>query len=222
MDPTTQAKVIQEVSRWAGVGLKVLIARPAKRAEPPRETCVTGKKGEKSLGQPVNALEPTTGLPEFPPGPSIAVSEAETLNYQLDLLLDDLAHLETEHLPQRGRINGKACDCIAKAGRSLRRHALETIPIAGRQGIDASIFSDLADRADRLITIGTAQAVTIGEHDGEYLSAAGELSLLRKSLETLKSKVVASCEGCAIVKPVKQWLRDRQGSNIPPGELETP
>jgi len=52
--------------------------------------------------------------------------------YQLDLiLLDDLDHLETEHLPSKGRIAGVPCDCISKAGRSLRRHARETIPMWG-------------------------------------------------------------------------------------------
>jgi hypothetical protein len=74
--------------------------------------------------------------------------------YQLDLILDDLDHLETEHLPSRGRIAGVPCDCISKAGRSLRHHARETIPIAARQARETKVYQAVASWAERIMGTG--------------------------------------------------------------------
>lgn len=117
------------------------------------------------------------------------VSNAETLVYQLDMLLDDISHLETEHLPLQGKIAGKPCDCIAKAGRSLHRHAVETVSIAARQGVDPSIFSALAATGARAMEIGTLDAVASGRFDQEYLSMAGEISNLRKQVDQVLTRV---------------------------------
>lgn len=89
--------------------------------------------------------------------------------YQLDLILDDLDHLETEHLPSKGSIAGVPCDCISKAGRSLRRHARETIPIAARQARETKVYSEVAPWAERIMEIGTVEAVASGQYDEEYL-----------------------------------------------------
>ena len=40
---------------------------------------------------------------------TIGVSDSQTLAYQLDRLIDDILHLETEHLPNQGRIAGLPC-----------------------------------------------------------------------------------------------------------------
>lgn len=112
--------------------------------------------------------------------------EANSLEYQYDLLLDDLQHLETEHLPAQGRIGGLPCDCIAKAGRDLRRHARETIPIAAREELDASIFASMAAEGEQLIGIGTSDKVSSGQFDQIYLTHAGTISTLRKELEKMR------------------------------------
>jgi hypothetical protein len=66
--------------------------------------------------------------PSEPLGPqskeTVAVTEQQTLVYQLDLLIDDILHLQTEHLPSKGRIAGLPCDCIAKAARELLAFSL--------------------------------------------------------------------------------------------------
>ena len=116
----------------------------------------------------------------------LSVSDSETWNYQTDLLLDDLQHLETEHLPAKGRIAGKPCDCISKAARDARRHARETIPIAARQGKDTEMLTRIETWANNLVTIGTLKATSSGVHDEQYLKEAGEASKFRKELEKLR------------------------------------
>jgi hypothetical protein len=71
--------------------------------------------------------------------------------YQLDLILDGLDHLETEHLHSKGRIAGVPCDCFSKARRSLRRHARETIPIAARQAWETKVYWAVASWAERIV-----------------------------------------------------------------------
>ncbi|MDP2660734.1 MAG: hypothetical protein Q8R28_08395 [Dehalococcoidia bacterium] len=122
-----------------------------------------------------------------------AVTDQETLQYQLDELLDDLQHLETEHLPAKGLLMGKPCDCMSKAARDLRRHARETIPIAARQGKDPALFDRIAAWADKFVRIGTAEEVGSGRHTDEYLRGAGEASSLRKEL----NQFAQNCKPCA-------------------------
>lgn len=139
-----------------------------------------GSVAEESVPQsrPSLSTEPTTSTVPH-------VSEDATLNYQLDLILDDLQHLETEHLPRQGRILGKSCDCISKSARDLRRHSLETIPIAARQGVSPKLFSEMANVANHLVQIGTLSAVNSGKYDDEYLQQAGVMSAFRKQVNEM-------------------------------------
>jgi hypothetical protein len=136
-----------------------------------------------------------------------AVTDEETLTYQHDRLLDELLHLETEHLPTKGRIAGKPCDCIAKAARELRRHARETIPIASRQGKDAKFYSELSEWAGTLIEIGSSDAVASGKYDNIYLQEAGTASKFRKQIE---SELGQPCEGCPEVRELKTFLAEQK------------
>lgn len=144
---------------------------------------------------------------------TVGVSDKETLKYQLDLILDDLHHLETEHLPAQGRIAGVPCDCIAKAGRSLRRHAKETIPIAARQGEEPELFSELASWAQQLMDIGTLDKVQTGEYDAEYLKASGVASNLRKKIEPMFTSLGGDgeCDTCAQAREsIKRFVEERK------------
>jgi len=134
------------------------------------------------------------------------VSDAETLAYQWERILDDLQHLETEHLPMKGRIGNRACDCIAKAARDLRRHALETVPIAARQGVSTGILDEIGEWAQHMISIGTLQAVNSGKYNDEYLRQAGIASKYRKEIERLKGE----CRTCPTMVDLKKFLEDRQ------------
>lgn len=172
-----------------------------------------GEEAEEPTGQTSGTRrEPPTsaesveesGTETLSPEPS--VSELTTYRYQLERILDDLQHLETEHLPAKGRIAGLACDCIAKASRDLRRHSLETIPIAARQGKDATIFSEMADLASHMVEIGTASAVKSGRYDAEYLEQAGIISNYRKQIETLLSE----CKECDEMQDLAAFIRERR------------
>ncbi len=152
---------------------------------------------------------PTTSIETGTKPPEIAL-EAHSLDYQLDTLLDDLQHLETEHLPAQGRLQGLPCDCIAKVARDLRRHARETIPIAAREGIDATIFSEMAAEGEHLIEIGTVETVRTGVYDAEYLKHAGTISNYRKAVESmraeLRQKGDRSCPECATLKELSRYM----------------
>lgn len=162
---------------------------------------------------PKAAPEAGGSQPKTPP-----VSDEETLTYQFDLLQDDLQHLETEHLPSKGRIMGKPCDCISKAARDLRRHARETIPIASRQGKDAKFYSKLSDWAEGLIDIGGSDAVASGRYDSLYLREAGTASNFRKQVEQLRSGLTGQsavrseetkkpgCQECAEIQSLKEFI----------------
>ena len=158
-------------------------------------------------GMQVEAVQPQV----MPP----SITDEGTLRYQLDYIIDDLQHLETEHLPNQGRIMGEPCDCIAKAGRTLRRHALETVPIAARQGQDATIYRHVADWANSVMDIGTLDAVNSGKFDEEYLKRAGAASTLRKSFEQLKTQLrpkgfSESCEECGALEDLKSFVKRRK------------
>lgn len=112
------------------------------------------------------------------------VSDKETLEYQVDHLLDELNLVET-HLSEGGRIAGKVCDCIAKAGRRIRAYATESVPIAARQGMSPQVFVEMATWGEHLMKIGTPEAVESGQHD--YPKESGTASRFRKELGKLKT-----------------------------------
>lgn len=150
--------------------------------------------------------EPIDNKASTPATPSLNwVSEADTYKYQCDLILDELQHLEVEHLPNKGRIFGKTCDCIAKASRSLRRLAKETIPIAARAGKNPKLFDEIASWADHMMAIGTAQAVESGEYDEVYLQEAGTASAFRKQIQ----KELEGCTHCNDLNDLKKFLELR-------------
>lgn len=154
---------------------------------------------------PAPALE--TVEKAFPP----SVTEEQTIKYQFDLIIDDLQHLETEHLPQQGRIMGQPCDCIAKAARSLKRHAKETIPIAARQGKDPALLSEVGHWAEGMMEIGTLEAASSGQFDEQYLREAGTASTFRKQFEGIWSEVgpkgaVKPCEECVALEDLRAFL----------------
>ncbi len=153
----------------------------------------------------VTALHPHSSEP--------AVTDDSTLTFQLDFLLDELLHLETDHLPRQGKIGGYPCDCIAKASRELRRHARETIPIAARAGYDSKLFADIADEADYLMEVGTLAAVRSGEYRGEYLKHAGIISNYRKQIDRLlvENKQVGSAD-CPECRRVKELAKIELGT----------
>jgi len=145
-------------------------------------------------------------------GASAEALEPHTLEYQLDLLLDELSHLETEHLPAKGRLLKIPCDCISKASRSLRRHARETIPIAAREGKDTTLFDTIAEEADYLMGIGTLEAVKSGKYDAEYLSHSGVISNFRKSVDKMLAEVKsgADCPECEELRRLSRVFTERR------------
>lgn len=156
----------------------------------------TISKGIDKIGDAMGGEEPREIEPAAESPPVEGASSETTLKYQLDHLIDDLEHLETEHLPLQGRLDNEPCDCIAKAARSLRRHAVETIPIATRQGKEAAIFSNIAQWAQHLIDIGTINHVVSGKYDEEYLNQAGTASNLRKIIEKMFTEASSDCPEC--------------------------
>lgn len=150
------------------------------------------------------------------PAPVDYVSDDSTYRFQLDLLVDNATDLETVHLPNKGRINGQSCDCIAKHARILRAHAKETIPIASRQGKNSHIFAEIAEFADKLMLIGTKEAVESGQYDEEYLDQAGAMSNYRKKLEELLGQAHVSyseqCENCPTTLNLKAFAEKKQAA----------
>lgn len=184
----------------AGLGLDVvrMIVLQPPRLDPEvskleaRRTVITEMLAQMPA-QPLATASPiATSNPASQPSAQTSVSDAQTLEYQLDRIIDDLQHLETEHLPAQGLIMGKACDCISKASRSLRFHSQETIPIATRQGKDARIFAEMAQWADHFVKIGTQDEVSTGTHTDEFLRGAGEASAFRKRVNAY----AAECKPC--------------------------
>lgn len=170
--------------------------KPEPRGEMPSLPAVPKFSGLVPKTEPVHIPLPegyiSRPVPVIPASKTPTVSDAQTLDYQLDRIIDDLQHLETEHLPAMGIIAGAACDCISKSARSLRFHSQETIPIAARQGKDARIFAEMAQWADHFVKIGTQDEVSTGTHTDEYLRGAGEASAFRKRVNAY----VAECKPC--------------------------
>jgi hypothetical protein len=142
------------------------------------------------------------------------VSDDSTYRFQLDLLISNAQDLETVHLPNKGRIGGKPCDCITKHARTLGFHAKETIPIASRQGKDFRIFAEISTLADHLMLIGTKDAVETGKYDDEYLQQAGAMSTYRKKLEDLLGQAHVSyseeCANCPTTLSLKAFTEKRK------------
>lgn len=207
MDPETQAKLLIEGGKVVGQAIRIVLTRPRKRLTEEAETEESPQK--EAPESPGAAITTTKGL-ETAPGAS--AEEPHTLEYQLDLLLDDLSHLETEHLPAKGRLLGRPCDCISKASRSLRRHARETIPIAGREEKDTSLFDALAQEGDYLMGIGTLEAVKSGKYDSEYLTHAGIISNFRKSVDKMlaEAKSGPDCPECEELRRLSRVISERR------------
>lgn len=166
-----------------------------------------------------NSPPPAATYEEPAPAPVTGASNETTLKFQLDHILDDIEHLETEHLPEQGRLNGEACDCIAKASRSLRRHVVETIPIASRQGKNSAVFSEIRDWAQHMMDIGTIDQVTSGRYNEEYLIQAGTASNYRKQLEKMLKEISgskpASCPTCEATKQkLNEFIKKKKGEAI--------
>jgi hypothetical protein len=207
-DPEKAFSAIDKAGSVLGKGLEIIdqtagrIDRFAVRIDPlsryrSREIATEESTAEETPAEEAPAEEASAG-----------VSNEATLKYQLDLIIDDIEHLETEHLPGQGRLNGEACDCIAKASRSLRRHAKETIPIASRQGVDATIFSGMWSWAQHLMDIGTINQVLSGNYDTEYLEQAGTASNYRKQAERMLSEIgVSTGESCPTCEEARESIR---------------
>ena len=193
------------------------LSEALKKASPMKEVGSVLREGIQGIQGAINDIDSsirdidgaTRPQPKAEEAPA-SITDDETLRYQTELVIDDLQHLETEHLPNQGRIAGKPCDCIAKAARDLRRHARETIPIAARQGKDPVFYRELASWADRLVQIGTLDAVSSGEYDAEYLELAGVASQLRKEAERRRQEVKPkgfreTCQECGALEDLKDW-----------------
>lgn len=174
MKRKTLAYLVDTGTKVISDGLRVYLSKPKPRPEE-EEVRVTP-----SVAVVATPTIVTPEVPLSPPG-----LQADSLSYQLELLADDLDALATEHLPNQGKIQGKICDCLAKHGRELRRHARETIPIASREGKDATIFSEMVATGDRLIEIGTPAAVKTGLYNAEYLKLAGVVSNYYKQVDKM-------------------------------------
>jgi hypothetical protein len=103
------------------------------------------------------------------------------------------------------------CDCIAKAARDLRRHSLETIPIASREGRDAKIFSDMASLTDELMGIGSVDPVKSGKYDADYLRLAGVVSDYRKKI----SQITSECQECDQFQQLMDYIKERRSRQSP-------
>lgn len=193
------------------------LSETLKKANPMKEVGSVLREGIQSIQGAIDDIDSsmreidggTRSQPKAEETPA-SITDEETLRYEIDLVIEDVQHLETEHLPNQGRIAGKPCDCIAKAARDLRRHARETIPIAARQGKDPVFYRELASWADRLVEIGTLDAVASGEHDAEYLELAGAASQLRKEAERRRQEVRPkgfreTCQECGTLEDLKDW-----------------
>lgn len=149
-----------------------------------------------------------TVRPEKETTPVSGVSDAETLQYQVDNIVNELVQLETLHLPAGGRIMGKSCDCIAKHSRIIKALAQETIPIAARQGKDSGIYSQLAEWAKEMQKIGTKVAVDSGQFAERYRAESGEASKFRKAIESGKD-----CPTCGEPKRLSEFLKQKEAKD---------
>lgn len=194
--------------------IRLKLAAPPKKKQVEEEAAVTKKEVGEDIELTQIISSEVKEAPTAATTPPESALEPHTLDYQLDQILDDLGHLETEHLPSKGKLNGIPCDCIAKAGRSLRRHARETIPIAAREGKDTAIFDQMAEEGNYLMEIGTLEAVQSGQYDAEYLQHSGVVSNLRKSLDKMyaevKSGSTPGCPECEELRRLsRQWIERR-------------
>lgn len=160
----------------------------------------------------VERLKPVTETksPESKPASEVTerkspgVTDAQTLQYQNDGLVDELSELETRHLPAGGKILGASCDCIAKHSRAVRRLAKESIPIAARQGKDPSVYAQMVEWAEDMMKIGTKAAVDSGEYKDRYALESGTASKFRKALES-----DGKCPTCKPPKRLSEFLKGK-------------
>ncbi len=180
----------------------LLVSRPNETIAPVRETIPlsTAAAASTVVERPKPVAETKT-----PEGKAASgVTDAETLQYQLEGLVDELSELESRHLPAGGKILGKSCDCISKHARAVRRLAKETIPIATRQGKDPKVYQAMVEWADEIAQIGTKAAVDSGQFKDRYPRESGNASKFRKALES-----GGDCPTCKEPKRLGQFLKDR-------------
>lgn len=138
----------------------------------------------------------TTGITKGGP------TDAETLQYQHEHLTEELSLLET-HLSEGCQIFGKPCDCCLKAAKRIKAYAMESVPIAARQGVETAVYTNLADWAISLMPKVEKAVVEAGTYAKEYPEQSGQASLFRKELE----KGCPSCEP----KRVSEFLQEHKG-----------
>jgi hypothetical protein len=133
------------------------------------------------------------------------VSDAETLQYQIDSIVDEMTVLEA-HLAAGGKIAGKACDCLAKHSRLIKKLAVESIPIASRQGKNTEIYTQLAAWAKSIQDIGSKEAVESGQYTERYPKESGNCSKLRKAVDAGKP-----CTTCGGPKRLPDFMKSKGG-----------
>lgn len=146
-----------------------------------------------------------TGITEAKPASSPGVSDADTLRYQLKNLIDALDQLGL-HLSEECKILNVPCDCCEKHGGRVRAFALETIPIAARQGKTTDIFTSIADWGGFIEEIGTEQNAQSGLLSKKYRDESGRASVFAKDLRKMKAKLQNG--GCASCAEMKESLAD--------------
>jgi hypothetical protein len=111
----------------------------------------------------------------------------------------------------------------------LSRHARETIPIAARQGKHNALYSEAGSWAERMMEIGTQDAVASGQYDEEYLREAGTAPKFRKGFQRLyndaksqnseeaqgkSEKSEQPCPECVTLQEVREWLEKRRAEHL--------
>lgn len=170
-----------------------LEGRPSRLAEPLSEPVVPAKVAD---------------VVHVTPAKVATVTDAETLQYQKESLLDELAVLE-RHLADGGKIFGASCDCVSKHSRLIKRLSTESIPIAARQDKGTKIYSELAGWAAEMQAIGTKAAVDSGQFTSRYPVESGKASLFRKAIEGGKDCV--TCDPKKPLPTVREFLKQQQG-----------
>jgi hypothetical protein len=156
---------------------------------------------------PVTSSVTSSDVTHVTPAKVTGVTDAETLQYQKESIVDELAVLE-KHLAEGGKLFGGegSCDCIAKHSRLVKKFAAESIPIAARQGKDTVVYTELADWAKEMQRIGTKEKVDSGEFADRYSVESGMASKFRKSIEGNQE-----CVTCKPPKKLSDFLKERKG-----------
>jgi hypothetical protein len=153
--------------------------------------------------------------PETTETQAAGVSDVNTLKYQIHHLIDNLDDLEM-HLAEGCQIMGVPCDCCGKHASRTRRFAIETIPIAGRQGQDPYLFTEVATWSGHIENIGSEQNARSGKYKETYIRESGNASSFRKKLQKLQSSLEGEeCPGCEEMKDsLSEYIRERESGGV--------